>query len=312
MLVVPGRVYYDAFQQRAEELGVAHAVRSLGAVPKSDDPGPPRRRRLESHEQGCGLGTATLESMAAGAPGRRPGAASTTSPPSRCRRDDILLAAPGDVDGLADGSGRPSDDPAPPAVDRRATRASSTGTSTSTGCSTPRSRSLAGPRPRRAPIAPSRRRPPPHPTHHQEEPHGIAETVFFTGGAGFIGLHVVPMLLEQGYRVRIFDNMFRGDRDAVAAVDGGDVELIDQDVRYGGAVHAAMKGCSKVIHAAAVSINKSQADPYESHRHQHDRQPQRLRRRRRPRCRPPRLLLSASVYGDPRSSRCTRTTRSTR
>ena len=39
---------------------------------------------------------------------------------------------------------------------------------------------------------------------------------------------------------------------------------IDQDVRYGGAVHAAMKGCSKVIHAAAVSINKSQADPYES------------------------------------------------
>ena len=41
-------------------------------------------------------------------------------------------------------------------------------------------------------------------------------TVFFTGGAGFIGLHVVPLLLERGYRVRIFDNMFRGDRDAVA------------------------------------------------------------------------------------------------
>ena len=57
--------------------------------------------------------------------------------------------------------------------------------------------------------------------------------------------------------------MFRGDREAVAAL-GGDVELIDQDVRYGGAVHAAMKGCAKVIHAAAVSINKSQADPYES------------------------------------------------
>ncbi len=91
------------------------------------------------------------------------------------------------------------------------------------------------------------------------------ETVFFTGGAGFIGLHVVPQLLTKGYRVRIFDNMFRGDRDAVAKlVEGGDVELIDQDVRYGGAVHAAMKGCSKVIHAAAVSINKSQADPYES------------------------------------------------
>ncbi|MCW3841312.1 NAD-dependent epimerase/dehydratase family protein [Micromonospora yasonensis] len=91
------------------------------------------------------------------------------------------------------------------------------------------------------------------------------QTVFITGGAGFIGLHVVPMLLEKGYRVRIFDNMFRGDRDRIAELAAtGDVELIDQDVRYGGAVHAAMKGCDYVIHLAAVSINKSQADPYES------------------------------------------------
>jgi UDP-glucose 4-epimerase len=59
--------------------------------------------------------------------------------------------------------------------------------------------------------------------------------------------------------------MFRGDRDAVAElVNTGNVELIDQDVRYGGAVQAAMKGCDYVIHFAAVSINKSQSDPYES------------------------------------------------
>lgn len=91
------------------------------------------------------------------------------------------------------------------------------------------------------------------------------KTVFFTGGAGFIGLHVVPMLLERGYKVRIFDNMFRGDRDAVARLaESGDVELIDQDVRYGGAVQQAMKGCTHVVHFAAMSINKSQADPYES------------------------------------------------
>ncbi|KQR52170.1 UDP-glucose 4-epimerase [Leifsonia sp. Leaf336] len=93
----------------------------------------------------------------------------------------------------------------------------------------------------------------------------MTETVFITGGAGFIGLHVVDQLLEQGYNVRIFDNMFRGDRDAVnKLVAGGRVELIDQDVRYGGAVHAAMKGADYVIHLAAVSINKSNADPYES------------------------------------------------
>ncbi|WFE60987.1 NAD-dependent epimerase/dehydratase family protein [Micromonospora sp. WMMD712] len=91
------------------------------------------------------------------------------------------------------------------------------------------------------------------------------QTVFITGGAGFIGLHVVPLLLDKGYRVRIFDNMFRGDREQVAKLAAtGDVELVDQDVRYGGAVHAAMKGCDLVVHLAAVSINKSQADPYES------------------------------------------------
>jgi UDP-glucose 4-epimerase len=91
------------------------------------------------------------------------------------------------------------------------------------------------------------------------------KTVFFTGGAGWIGMKTIPHLLEKGYKVRIFDNMFRGDRDAVGElVARGDVELIDQDVRYGGAVHQAMKGCTHVMHYAAVSINKSQADPYES------------------------------------------------
>lgn len=91
------------------------------------------------------------------------------------------------------------------------------------------------------------------------------KTTLFTGGAGFIGSHVVPLLLERGYNIRLFDNMFRGDRDRVAEwVATGKVELIDQDVRYGGAVQRAVKGCESVIHFAAVSINKSQADPDES------------------------------------------------
>jgi len=90
-------------------------------------------------------------------------------------------------------------------------------------------------------------------------------TVLVTGGAGWIGLRTVPLLLERGYRVRILDNMVRGDRDEVARLAGtGDVELVEQDVRYGGAVHQAMRGATHVMHYAAVSINKSQADPYES------------------------------------------------
>lgn len=91
------------------------------------------------------------------------------------------------------------------------------------------------------------------------------ETVLFTGGAGFIGMHVIPMLLERDYRVRLFDNMSRGDRDRVdELVATGRVELVEQDVRYGGSVQRAISGCGSVIHFATVSINKSQADPDES------------------------------------------------
>lgn len=89
--------------------------------------------------------------------------------------------------------------------------------------------------------------------------------VLFTGGGGFIAAHVIPMLIEDGYTVRIFDNMTRGDRARVNEfIATGKVELIEKDVRYGGAVREAMRGCTHVIHFATVSINKSVADPHES------------------------------------------------
>jgi UDP-glucose 4-epimerase len=90
-------------------------------------------------------------------------------------------------------------------------------------------------------------------------------TAFVTGGAGFIGLHVVEQLLERDWNVRIFDNMWRGDRDrANELTKTGKVEVVDQDVRSGAAVAAAMKGSTHVIHLAADSINKSVADSYSS------------------------------------------------
>jgi UDP-glucose 4-epimerase len=93
----------------------------------------------------------------------------------------------------------------------------------------------------------------------------VGKKVFFTGGAGFIAAHVIPLLLDRGYSVRIFDNMTRGDRARVDEfIATGKVELVEQDVRYGGGVREAMRGCTHVIHFATVSINKSIADPHES------------------------------------------------
>ncbi|GAB3804773.1 NAD-dependent epimerase/dehydratase family protein [Humibacter antri] len=90
-------------------------------------------------------------------------------------------------------------------------------------------------------------------------------TIFVAGGAGFIGLHVVEQLLERDWRIRIFDSMWRGDRDrANELAKTGLVDVVDQDIRSGAAVTAAMKGADRVIHLAADSIHKSVADPYSS------------------------------------------------
>ncbi|GAA1508917.1 glycosyltransferase family 4 protein [Nocardioides humi] len=111
VLAVVGRVYYDVFLQRAQELGVAHAVRSLGAVPKSDIPHLLAAARVESHEQGLGLGTATLESMAAGVPVVAWGRIDNFPGIPMVDGEDIYMCEVGDVPGLASRIIRALDDP---------------------------------------------------------------------------------------------------------------------------------------------------------------------------------------------------------
>ena len=72
-LAVVGRVYYDLFEKRADELGIRGSVISVGAIPKARVPDYLAAADVESHEQGIGLGTATLEAMAAGVPVVAPG-----------------------------------------------------------------------------------------------------------------------------------------------------------------------------------------------------------------------------------------------
>jgi glycosyltransferase involved in cell wall biosynthesis len=68
-LVVVGRVYYDLFQRRASELGIDHAVLSVGAVPNTEVPDYLAAADVETHDlQGYGIGISTMESMAAGVP----------------------------------------------------------------------------------------------------------------------------------------------------------------------------------------------------------------------------------------------------
>ncbi len=110
-LVVAGKVYYDVFLRRAQELGVAYAVRPLGAVPKASIPDLLAAATLESHEQGDGMGTATLEAMAAGVPVVGWGRLDNFPSVPLCDGGEVLLTHRGDVAGLSERLIRVLDNP---------------------------------------------------------------------------------------------------------------------------------------------------------------------------------------------------------
>jgi dihydroflavonol-4-reductase len=75
----------------------------------------------------------------------------------------------------------------------------------------------------------------------------MSSKVLVTGGAGFIGSHLVRRLLEAGQLVRVLDrSVARGDRLPVA-----DVEFIRGDIRDQAVVARAVRGCEEVYHLAA-------------------------------------------------------------
>lgn len=76
---------------------------------------------------------------------------------------------------------------------------------------------------------------------------GVSHVTLVTGGAGFIGGHLVRILVDRGERVRVFD------RRGVPLPDGGgsDVEYVVGDIRDRGAVRRAVRGCRVVYHLAA-------------------------------------------------------------
>ncbi|MDR0433298.1 MAG: glycosyltransferase family 4 protein [Bifidobacteriaceae bacterium] len=100
-LAVIGEVYYDVFSRRAAELGVSDSVIQVGPVPKADVPHYLAAAWVESHEQGYGLGTATLEAMAAGVPVVAAARPDNFAPLALTDRRELFLAPPGDTPALA-------------------------------------------------------------------------------------------------------------------------------------------------------------------------------------------------------------------
>ena len=85
-----------------------------------------------------------------------------------------------------------------------------------------------------------------------------------TGGAGFIGSHLVDRLLRDGHEVRVLDNFATGRRENILPVSG-EVELVEGDIQSYERVHRAVAGCEVVFHQAALpSIPRSVQDPLTS------------------------------------------------
>lgn len=85
--------------------------------------------------------------------------------------------------------------------------------------------------------------------------------VLVTGGAGFIGSHLVRALLERGDDVRVLDNFSTGNRANLREVTR-ELETVEGELRSYERVHAAVRGVELVFHQGALpSVPRSVQDP---------------------------------------------------
>lgn len=92
----------------------------------------------------------------------------------------------------------------------------------------------------------------------------MEDVALVTGGAGFIGSHIVEELSQRGAKVRVLDSLIKGRLPSIQPlIDEGRVEFLEGDIRSKDVVAKAMKGVDYVFHTAGVHILRSVASPDE-------------------------------------------------
>ena len=94
----------------------------------------------------------------------------------------------------------------------------------------------------------------------------MAKTFLVTGGAGFIGSHIVHRLQREGAKVRVVDNLSTGKKERLRDIDSS-IELIEDDLTDRRVCDRAVQDAEYVLHQAAVpSVQRSIQDPLETNR----------------------------------------------
>ena len=87
-----------------------------------------------------------------------------------------------------------------------------------------------------------------------------------TGGAGFIGSHVVDRLVAENTAVTVLDNLATGSRDNLQeARQRGDVRLLEGSILDRHAIAEAIAECDVVYHLAVECVRRSLGKPIENH-----------------------------------------------
>ena len=94
----------------------------------------------------------------------------------------------------------------------------------------------------------------------------MSRGILVTGGAGFIGSHLVDLLLQDGENVTVLDDFSVGSRENLdLATSTGRLKIIDGSIVDAAAVDSAMSGCDRVYHLAVQCVRRSLGRPRESH-----------------------------------------------
>jgi UDP-glucose 4-epimerase len=90
--------------------------------------------------------------------------------------------------------------------------------------------------------------------------------VLVTGGAGFIGSHLVDRLVTEGLQVNILDDFSSGRPENLQdAQKSGQIRIFEGSVLDQSAVDRAIEGCERVYHLAVQCVRRSVGNPIENH-----------------------------------------------